>query len=77
MPINLKVLKHVPRGEIKLIVLCTLLSADKSAVVATNAHPALASQATLSYRVAVATDAKPRVEISLLNLCRGTKEGNS
>ena len=64
MPINLKVLKHVPRGEIKLIVLCTLLSADKSAVVATNAHPALASQATLSYRVAVATDAKPRVEIS-------------
>ena len=34
------------------------------------------SQATLSYRVAVATDAKPRVEISLLNLYRGAKEGN-
>ena len=29
------------------------------------------SQAALSYRAAVATDAKPRVEISWLNLCRG------
>ena len=36
----------------------------------------LSSQATLSYRIAVATDAKPRVEISWLNLCRGAKEGN-
>ena len=36
----------------------------------------LSSQATLSYRAAVATDAKPRAEISLLNLCRGAKEGN-
>ena len=36
----------------------------------------LSSQATLSYRVAVATDAKPRAEISSLNLCRGAKEEN-
>ena len=27
--------------------------------------------------LAVATDAKPRVEINLLNLCRGAKEENS
>ena len=42
----------------------------------TNARFALTSQAALSYRAAVATDAKPRAEISLLNLCRGAKEKN-
>ena len=34
------------------------------------------SQVALSYRATVATDAKPRAEISLLNLCRGAKEEN-
>ena len=34
------------------------------------------SQAALMLRAAVATDAKPRAEISSLNLCRGAKEEN-
>ena len=58
----------------------TLLCADKSNGAKAHSSGEInlpSSQVALSYRATVATDAKPRAEISLLNLCRGAKEENS
>ena len=57
----------------------TLLWEDKSNGAKAHSFVKLklqSSQVALSYRATVATDDKPRAEISLLNLCRGAEEGN-